>query len=368
LTLDGATKTSALDDAGVIARRDPGGMLRHIADFPNHMRVGWNATRKVSLPEAHRSAPAVAVLGMGGSAICGDLVRSIFSDRLRVPVTTLRDYDLPAWVDEKTFVVAVSHSGTTEETVSSLSAALSRKAHVAVITTGGALGEVAARAQLPLLKYPDHTPPRAALGYTLALLTGLLERARMVDVEDAEIDEAVAALGVVVRNCGPDQPTESNPAKQLAWSLLDRLPVIEAAGFLAPVAYRWKTQFNENSKSFGAVETLPEATHNAVVGYDNPDVLHDHTYVVFLASASDHPRNALRATLSSELLTSVGISYQVVPVGGEGRLAQACAAILLGDYVSTYLALLYGVDPMPVDAISHVKRRLSGREPEEDQD
>jgi glucose/mannose-6-phosphate isomerase len=190
----------------------------------------------------------------------------------------------------------------------------------------------------------------------------------MVDVEDTEIDEAVAALGVVVRNCGPDQPTESNPAKQLAWSLLDRLPVIEAAGFLAPVAYRWKTQLNENSKSFGTVETLPEATHNAVVGYDNPDVLHDHTYVVFLASASDHPRNGLRASLSSELLTSVGIAYQVVPVGGEGRLAQACAAILLGDYVSTYLALLYGIDPMPVDAISHVKRRLSGRETEEDQD
>jgi glucose/mannose-6-phosphate isomerase len=364
--------TSSLDDAAALARRDPGGMLHHIADFPNQMRVGWATTRKLSLPEAYRAAPSVAVLGMGGSAICGDLVRSIFADRLRVPVITLRDYDLPAWVDDKTFVAAVSHSGTTEETISSVSAALSRKANVAVITTGGALGEVAARVQLPLLKYPDQTPPRAALGYTLPILTGVLERARMLDVADGEIDGAVAALEVVIRNCGPDQPTESNPAKQLAWSLLDRLPVVEAAGFLAPVAYRWKTQLNENSKSFGAVETLPEATHNAVVGYDNPDVLHDHMYVVFLASSADHPRNSLRATLSSELLTSVGVAYQVVPVGGEGRLAQACAAILLGDYVSTYLALLYGVDPMPVDAISHVKRRLSGpesaREPEDGED
>jgi glucose/mannose-6-phosphate isomerase len=360
--------TSSLDDAAAIARRDPGGMLHHIANFPNQLRTGWAATRKVSLPEAHRTAPAVAVLGMGGSAICGDLVRSVFADRLRVPVTTLRDYDLPAWVDERTFVVAVSHSGTTEETVSSLSAALARKANVAVITTGGALGDVATHAQLPLVKYPDQTPPRAALGYTLALLTGLLERARMVDVEDSEIDAAVAALADVVRDSGPDKPTESNPAKQIAWALLDRLPVIEAAGFLAPVAYRWKTQLNENSKSFGAVETLPEATHNTVVGYDNPDVLHDHTCVVFLASSSDHPRSSLRATLSSELLASAGISYQVVPVGGEGRLAQACSAILLGDYVSTYLALLYGVDPMPVDAISQVKRRLSARESDNDED
>jgi glucose/mannose-6-phosphate isomerase len=360
--------TSALDDAAVIARRDPGGMLGHVANFPNQLRAGWSATRRLSLPEAYRVAPTVAVLGMGGSAICGDLVRAIFADRLRVSMTTLRDYDLPAWVDERTFVIAVSHSGTTEETVSSLSAALARKAHVAVITTGGALGEVAARVQLPLVRYPDETPPRAALGYTLALLTGLLERARMVDVEEGEIDAAVAALADVVRDCGPDRPTESNPAKQIAWALLDRLPVIEAAGFLAPVAYRWKTQLNENSKSMGAVEILPEATHNTVVGYDHPDVLHDHLYTLFLASSSDHPRNSLRASLSSELLTSVGVSYQVVPVGGEGRLAQACAAILLGDYVSTYLALLYGVDPMPVDAISHVKRRLSARDPGQDED
>jgi glucose/mannose-6-phosphate isomerase len=128
------------------------------------------------------------------------------------------------------------------------------------------------------------------------------------------------------------------------------------------VAYRWKTQLNENGKSFAAVETLPEATHNAVVGYEHPDVLHDHLYMVFLASSSDHPRNSLRATLSSELLTAVGVSYQVVPVGGEGHLAQACAAILLGDYVSTYVALLYGVDPMPVEAIAHVKHRLMARE------
>jgi glucose/mannose-6-phosphate isomerase len=360
--------TSALDDAAVIARRDPGGMLRHVADFAAQLRAGWTLTRKLSLPEGHRSAPAVAVLGMGGSAICGDLVRAIFSDRLRVPIVSVRDYDLPAWVDRSTFVVAVSHSGTTEETVSALSAALSRKAQVAVITTGGALGDVAAKVELPRLLYPDKTPPRASLGWTLPMLAGMLERAGLLEIEEREIDAAIEAIADVVRDCDPDRPTESNPAKQLAWAVLDRLPIIEAAGFLVPVAYRWKTQLNENSKSMGDTEDLPEATHNAVVGYDHPDVLRDHLYVVFLASSSDHPRNSLRATLSTELLAAVGISFQIVPVGGEGRFAQACAGIVLGDYVSTYLALLYGVDPMPVEAIGHVKRRLAAREGSEDED
>jgi glucose/mannose-6-phosphate isomerase len=209
---------NALDDAAVLARRDPTGMLGHVAAFPEQLRTGWSLTRKLTLSEAYRSAPAVAVLGMGGSAICGDLVRSIFADRLRVPVTTLRDYDLPAWVDGRTLVVAVSHSGTTEETISAVSAALSLKANVAVITTGGALGDVAGRVQLPMLKYPDRTPPRAALGYTLAMLSGLLERAGMLEVAEHEIDSAIEALADVVRDCGPDQPTEGNPAKQLAWA------------------------------------------------------------------------------------------------------------------------------------------------------
>jgi len=360
--------TSALDDLRVIERRDPGGMLRHVADWPAQLRTGWAFTRKLSLPEGHRSAPAVAVLGMGGSAIAGELVRAIFSDRLSVPLVSVRGYDLPAWVDKKSMVVAVSHSGTTEETVSALSTALSRKANVAVITTGGALGDVAKRVELPLLMYPDRTPPRAALGYTLPMLAGLLDRAGFLSIAEHEIDSSIDAIADVIRDCGPDRPTEGNPAKQLAWALTDRLPIIEAGGFLSAVAYRWKTQINENGKSFAVTEELPEATHNSVVGYEQPDVLRDHLYVIFLASSSDHPRNSLRATLSTELLASVGVSYQVVPVGGEGRLAQACAAIVLGDYVSTYLALLYGVDPVPVEAIGHIKRRMSAREGADDED
>ena len=357
----------SLDVVG-LERRDPGRMLHNIARFPAQLDEAWQIAAGIELTERHRAAHAVAALGMGGSAIATDIVRAVFADRLRVPVVSVRDYELPAWVGPDTLVVAVSHSGSTEETISSLSAALERRCPVAVITTGGALGDVAGRVGLPRLMYPDQTQPRAALGYTLVLLARLLESAGLLDFERRELDEAVEAAQATVRACAPDVPTESNPAKQLAWSLLDRLAVIEASGFLVPVAYRWKTQINENAKAHAVTEQLPEATHNTVVGYDQPDTLRDHLYVVFLASSADHPRNSLRATLSTELLAAVGIAYQVVPVGGEGRLAQACSAIVLGDYVSTYLALLYGVDPTPVEAIAHVKARLTARPEEPDDD
>ena len=64
------------------------------------------------------------------------------------------------------------------------------------------------------------------------------------------------------------------------------------------------------------------------------------------------PRNAYRSSLSGELLDAVKLSHQTVTMDGEGRFATACAAITLGDYVSTYLALLYGVDPSATPVLS----------------
>jgi glucose/mannose-6-phosphate isomerase len=346
---------SVLDDARALGRRDPGGMIGRVAELPGQIEAAWQLSRELRLPDDHRAARAVAVLGMGGSAIAGDLVRGVYLDRLRVPLVSVRDYELPAWVGRETLVVAVSHSGGTEETINALTVALERRCPVVAITTGGPLGEVAERVDLPRLLYPDNSPPRAALGYTLFLLAGLLERAGMLDLGEAEVRAAAAASAHVSQECGPDAATDGNTAKQLAWTLVDRLPVVEASGFLAPVARRWKTQLNENAKSTAIAEELPEATHNTVVGYEQPDTLRDRMYVVFLAGPSDHPRNSVRLSLSTELLAAAGIAYQVLPVGGESRLEQACSAVTLGDYVSAYLALLYGLDPTPVEAIAHVK-------------
>jgi len=217
---------------------------------------------------------------------------------------------------------------------------------------------VAKRVNLPRLIYSSDVPPRAALGFTLSLLVGLLERAGMLELETGEVESAIAASATVVRACSPETTTESNMAKQLAWSLVDRLPVIYGSGSLAAVARRWKTQINENSDSAAVAEELPEATHNAVVGYAQPEELRDHQYHVFLRSNSDHPRNDHRATLSVELLDALNVSHQQVVIDGDGHFAQACAAITLGDYVSAYLGLLYGVDPSATPSLTLVKTRM----------
>lgn len=356
-----------LDDLGAMRRYDASAMLDAVATLPAQITDGWMRSRALTLPEAHRAARAVAVLGMGGSAIGGDLVRGVFAERLRLPLVVVRDYELPAWVGPETLVVASSYSGATEETISALSTALERRCPVAIITTGGPMGEVARRVRLPLLTFPGDGQPRAAVGYSMTLLAGTLERAGLLEIVDDEIRDAASAGSAAVELFGPDVPTERNPAKQLAWSLVDRLPVIEASGALAVVARRWKTQLNENGKSGAFAEELPEATHNAIVGYARPETLRDHLYVVFLASPDQHARNALRASLSAQLLGMAPIGHQVVPIGGSGTLAQAVSAIVMGDYVSTYLAFLYGEDPSPVEAIGYVKSRMSASDDEDDE-
>jgi glucose/mannose-6-phosphate isomerase len=334
-------------------------MLGLIATVPDQVADAWARTRAVDLPAGYRDLRAVAVLGMGGSAIGGDLVAGIWSDRLRVPLIVVRGYELPAWVDASTLVVASSNSGNTEETLTALGIALARKASVAAITSGGALATAATRASLPLLLQPAGGMPRAAVGYAVTLLAGLLERAGMLDLDSAEVDAAAAHGRASVASWGPTVATAENLAKRLAWSFVDRWPVIEASGFLVPVARRWKTQFNENAKSSAAWEELPEATHNTVVGYPNPEPVKDHLFVVFLASALDHARNRLRAALSAAALDDAQIAHQEVRVEGTTRLAQALSAIILGDFVTAYLAVLYGTDPTPIEVLTGIKEALA---------
>jgi glucose/mannose-6-phosphate isomerase len=351
--------TGVLDDISAIRRYDAHDMLGAIARLPEQIRDGWQRSRNLALPARHRDVHSVLVLGMGGSAIAGDLVRAIFSDRLRVPIFSVRDYELPAFAGSDTLVVASSHSGSTEETISATATALERRCPVAVITSGGPLKDVAQKAELPLLTFPGNGQPRASVGYGISLLTGLLERAGVLEVDSGMMRDAALASTAVIDASRPELPSEENRVKQLAWSLVDRLPIIEASGFLVPVARRWKTQLNENGKTIAAFDELPEATHNSVVGYAQPESIHERLFVVFLQTASEHPRNSLRAALSAELLAEAGIAHQFIPVQGQSRLAQACSAISLGDYVSAYLAVLYGLDPTPVEVISRIKERLS---------
>ena len=355
-----------LDDVEAMRRADPDGMLALAAALPTHLLDAWRISRDLQLPWP--TPRSVALLGMGGSAIGGDLAAAIWADRLSVPLAVVRSDVLPAWVGQETLVVASSRSGATEETIAALTTALARRCPVVIVTGGGPLRGVAERARLPLAAIPAVRAPaaadpsattgRAVVGYSLGLLAGILERAGVLALDEAEVAAAADDARAMAARCAADVATADNPAKQLAWSLVDRMAIIMAGGVLAPVGLRWKMQLNETTKALAAFEALPEAIHGTVVGLEQPEALHDHLFAILLGSPDD-AAGSRRARLLGELLGTAGIAHTSVEASGRGPLGHAASSLVLGDHVAVYAAFTYAVDPGPVLAVEHLRRRLA---------
>ena len=347
-----------LDAPTSFARLDPQGMLACIADLPRQCEVAWEKAQSVDLPDEYRDVDQIVILGMGGSAIGGDLLRALLIAESPIPIIVHRDYGLPAFADERTLVIACSYSGNTEETLGGFESAVQREARVASITTGGELERRTRERGLPLCLYHYRSQPRAALGYSLTLLLGIVQRLGLIEDKSADVGQAASVMRYWQQEIGPSVPTGENAAKQLAHRLFRRLPVVYAAEHLSEVARRWKGQFNENAKSWGVFDVLPELNHNSVVGYPSPHDLRQLAHVIMLTSTLNHPRVRLRFDITRELLERHGFAWESVDARGSSPLAQVLSTIHFGDFVSYYLAMLYEVDPWSIGSIDLVKARL----------
>lgn len=347
-----------LDDARVIRGIDTADMVGQVRQIPRQLALARRVAAAVDLPATHRDVDAICVLAMGGSAIGAELVASIAGDRLRVPLVIHRDYGLPAWTSERTLVIAASQSGETVETVSGAAEARDRGLPLVVISTGGKLGAAAGRDGTPYLRYEWPGQPRAAIGFGIGLVHELLARAGLLNDPDP-LGPAVEALEALLERNAPSVETEASPAKQLAWSIFGRIPVIYGAGPMAAVARRWKTQMNENAKSWAAFEPMPEANHNAIEGSLNPRELSDALYVVEVRDPTETGEIAARYGVVNELLGERATNRSVVWADGPSRLARVITAVAFGDLVSVYLAILYQTDPTPVTLLTMLKQRLA---------
>lgn len=352
---------NVLDDVSAYARIDPGGTRTLIRDLPRQCRAAWREAQALELPPEYRDVDKVVILGMGGLVIAGDLLRSLAALESPAPVFVHRDYGLPRLVDGRTLLIAMSYSGDTEETVSAFEKGLRTDARKVVTTVGGRLLALARSSGVPAFVFDYESTVRGALGYGLMPLLAIMEKAGVLAGKAAEVEEAVAVMEGMIGRIGEDVPLACNPAKQLAARLEGRLPVVYGAAVMAAVAFRWKTQLNENSKVWAAWEELPEANHNAIVGFGLPREIASRTSAVFLRAPALHPRILLRYEFTRQALTEAGVANEVVDAEGGGPLAQMMSAVLFGDYVSLYLAVLAGVDPSPTTIIADLKRWMAER-------
>jgi glucose/mannose-6-phosphate isomerase len=340
-----------------LAAIDPTRQLDDVLGLPEHLRDAlW---RVQSAHVAPQDAPGgLVIAGMGGSAIGGALARAALGDRASRPIVLARDYGLPAWTTPDTTVLCVSYSGDTEETVAAYDAAVALGARRIVCTTGGQLADSARADGIPVIPLPGAFQPRAAAGYSLVVALEVAALAGVGESLHAEIDVAAAHADELVTRWGPDAP-EDSLAKTLARGLHGSTPQIAGAGLTVPIAYRWKTQINENAKSPAFAAELPELAHNEIVGWEGAEDLGRFS-AVFLDDCDLHPRVRARMELTRELVAEHASFTGRVETIGRSRVERLVSLVLLGDLVSLYVATLRGADPASVEAIGRLKAALAG--------
>jgi len=291
--------------------------------------------------------------GMGGSLLGAKIIESVFGKDLAYPLLLVNDYNLPGWVDEKTLVICSSYSGTTEETLSNAEQALSKKAKLMIITSGGKLLDLAKANQLPCYQInPVYNPsqqPRMAVGYSVIGQLVLCQKVGLLNLTSAAIAELIETMKQV----------KPEAAETLAKQLVKKQVIFTAAGHLTGPVHTVKNQMNENAKHLSHRHDLPELNHHLMEGLRFPETNPATVMFWFIDSPLYSDRMRQRLKLTQEVLAKNNLTSVVWQATAKTKLAQAFELIQFGAYVNFYLSQLHGIDPAPIPWVNYFKQKLS---------
>lgn len=359
-----------LDDADAIQAADPGDMLRQVASSAAQVREAWQATQETDFGELAASGRprAIVVSGMGGSGIAGDVLTAVCGPGSPVQVVAVHGYQLPGWVSAADLVIAVSCSGSTEETLAAAEDGVRRGCRlVGVGGASSALAGLAEQARAPFVPVRSAGMPRSTLWGLSIPLVGVAARFGLCEAGPGDCEAAAAVLEDISQRCRPDSDSFVNPAKGLALELAGTLPMIWGSSPLAGVAaYRLACQLNENAKYPSVQGVLPEANHNQVVAFDGPFARGRGgadpavpLRLVTLADAREHPQVAKRRVASIRLAGERGIGVTELAAEGDHPLQRLASLVQLIDYATVYLGIALGYDPSPITAIEELKASIA---------
>lgn len=338
-----------LDDPNYIAQFDKSGGLAVIAGQTEQLKQQYQFDAPVA-----DGINSIVLAGMGGSALAGEFVKSWLTDRLSLPFEIVRGYDLPNYVGKNTLCILSSYSGNTEETLNCLEQAKKRSAAIAVMSAGGKLAEQAN--DYSYLEIPSGCQPRLTVLYGAKALASLFEDMGLIEGITDELEAVGDWLESEVSAFVANIDEANNPAKQIAKQLTGHPVVVYGGPTLDMVAMKWKIDINENAKQLAFWNRLPEFNHNEFMGWHNPK--DSGLKVIELTSSLDNDRVARRFEVSNRLLSGKMPAPIMVEARGETRLQQMLWTLLLGDFVSVYLAILNQIDPIPVELIEKLKKEL----------
>ncbi|MGM5480624.1 MAG: bifunctional phosphoglucose/phosphomannose isomerase [Nanobdellota archaeon] len=327
---------------------DSDNLLSKYSSLHHDIKEAYNIIEQFSLPTDSSQIDSIVVLGMGGSALSGELLR-LYLDHLGVslPVTISRSYDIPSSVSQNSLVFAISYSGNTEETISAYRQALRKSSRCIALSSGGKLEEITSVNRNAHIKIPKGFQPRtASLTYLFFPLLRVLEEYGIIPSQEHQLDQLLNGLS---------KPDFNALAISISEKLIGKTPFIYTSGYYSPVGYRLKTQFNESAKIHAFSNHFSELNHNEMMGFTK-DSLPAH--IILFNLDDDNRRIKKRMALTRELLAKEGAETTELKMSGDHFLTKVFSSLIVGDLTAIYLALRYETDPSPVPLIESFKERL----------
>lgn len=360
-----ATPKINLDSRDEITKIDLQGSLASLEQLASQCQEVWKVAESLQFDQSYLDVDRVVVAGMGGSSLGTHIIQSVFKDELRLPITIVPDYTMPAFVNERTLVVASSYSGTTEETIGAVKDARTKGAKITGITSGVPLAEILKEWHVPALVFPTtfnpSKQPRLGLGYSIFGQMILLSRCGLLKLEQHHLDEVLAAIAQAHLESSVDKPAETNPAKLLAFEIIDRLPIITVAEHLEGTAHVFANQLNESAKTYAEYRVIPELNHHLMEGLEFPSLNQTNLLFVTVHSNLYDKNNQTRMTLTEEVIEQNHIACHALELKTTSKLAQAFELLVLGSYTSFYLAMLHGKNPSAIPWVDWFKAQLKER-------
>jgi glucose/mannose-6-phosphate isomerase len=321
-------------------------MKEIIYSLPDQILRSLGSVPKIPKPGVRPEL--VICCGMGGSGISSEILGALYP---MIPVISNKDYPVPDYAGRKTLAIFISYSGNTEETLNNYRLLASRCGGRAILTSGGKLFMKPAELKI---RVPSGLPPRGALGYLFTPLPIILFRFGLIRNDP---EPGLRGLG---RFLSRNRADICRKAKTISKRFVGKLPVIYSdTRAFAAVANRWRCQLNENSKVLCHTNVIPEMNHNELVGLGRPKKFNRDTLLVFLHDPETSPRNLRRERIMKEIIRDDLKDTLEIHPEGRNRTERMFWTIMLGDFVSYYLAEMTGVDPLPVKRIEYLKKRLT---------
>lgn len=321
-------------------------MKEIIFSLPDQIHQALDFIPKNKVPRI--KSELVVCCGMGGSGISAEVLGALYPE---IPIIPNKDYSVPGYAGRKTMAIFISYSGNTEETLNNYRLLASCTGCRVILTSGGKLFQKPAELKI---KVPAGLPPRGALGFLFTPLPLVLHRFGMIRTDPRPM------LRDLVRFLLLNRVTLCRSARKMAKRFVGKLPIIysDTRAFTA-VANRWRCQLNENSKIVCHTNVIPEMNHNEIVGLGRPKKFNRDTLIVFLHDPETNPRNLKREKIMKGIIRDdLKDIIEINPVG-ENLIQRMFWTIMLGDFVSYYLAEMTGVDPLPVKRIEYLKKKLN---------